>query len=905
VSAPTAGRLLLRQARAEVATLVALAVTTLLVAGVLAAWPRAVARMVADDLAQQVAAQPALDRDLTLPAHPPVGGDLVPDARAVAEGVAALQDVADAQVEAAGPALRGLLDGSRFAVEHPVVEIERGPRAPDVSQMSLSLLLDPGLPDRVEFVTGTAPAPYDAGPAVGLPLASAGSALPPVEVALATETAQALRWEVGESRRSLDLGFPVELRLAGTFEATDPADGSWRHLPSALAASVVDDPNAGVLVTGVGFTDPGALAALVVPNRAAVRFWHPLDAAGVVGADRETLVADLQRVRADQGLRSGTTDVLVAGRAREATVRSLLDVLAVGVCGAALGVLWLAAVLAVERRRAALVLLRARGASGVAVRALVAAQGLVVALPAGAVGIAAGLLLVPGPTRPADLLPAVAAVLAPAVLLAVAAGRVPARAGRADLGSRAWRWRWVAELLVVLAAVASVAVTRQRGLAGASGGTDPLVSALPLVLGLAAAVLVLRLYPWPVRALLGAVRRRPGAAGFLGAAQAARSPAAGLVPVVALVLGVSTVGLSAVTLSTVAAGSERSAVRSTGADVRLDLTVRTPSGGGLTEQQVADARAVDGVAAVAAVGDAGRRTLEIGRTSDTAAVAVVDAAALAEVQAGLPGVPGLPALPAPAGPADALPAVLAAGLDREPDQPVTLLVGADRERVELAPADARVEVPGVVSGQSWILLDRAAWAARTGQEPVLDRLLVRVEPGADPERVAAALTSALDDDLGVHTVAAARAALDRSVLVTGTRTALLVVTGLSALLCAGVLALLLLTGAPARGRTTALLRTLGAPASVGRGLVAAEVAGPVVVSALGGLLVAAVLPRLVLGVADLRLFTGAADRAEPVVDPATVAAVAGAGLVVCAVALAVAVAAARRVAAVEVLREGA
>lgn len=905
MSAPTAGRLLLRQARAEAATLVALAVTTLLVAGVLAAWPRAVDRMVADDLAQQVAAQSALDRDLTLPAHPQIMVDTVPGPAEVAAGMDGLQASADAQTAGAGPALRELLTTARFAVERAVVEIERGPRAPDIAQMSLTVLIDPGLPERVRWVAGAAPAPYDAGAAAGRPLADATGDLPAVEVVLSVAAAEALRWDVGETRRSLDRSFPVDLRLSGTFEAVDPADGSWRHLPSALGASVVDDLNAGVLVTGVGFADPGALAALVVPNGTTTRYWHPLDVSGVADVDREALIADLQRVRADQGLRSGTTDVLIAGRAREATVTSLLDVLAVGMSGAAVGVLWLAAVLAVERRRSALALLRARGASGIAVRGLVAAQGLLVTLPAGAVGIALGMLAVPGATRPADLLPPAAAVLAPTVLLAVAAGRVTGRAGRADVGSAPWRWRWVAEALVVVAAVVSVVVTRQRGLAGATGGADPLVSALPVVLGLAAAVLVLRLYPWPVRGLLGLVRRRPGASGFLGAAQAARSPAAGLVPVVALVLGVATVALSAVTLSTVAAGSERSAVRSTGADVRLDLAVRTASGGGLTEEQVAAARGVEGVAALAAVGDAGRRSVEIGRTSGTAAVVVVDAAALAEVQAGLPGVAALPGALAGAGDGGALPVVLAAGLGAGPGQAAAVLVGATPDSVDVDPAAVVGEVPGVVTGQSWVLVDRAAWTARTGLDPVVDRLLVRVAPGADPQEVAAALTAALDDPLTVRTVAGARAELDRSVLVTGTRTALLVVTGVSALLCAGVLALLLLTGAPARGRTTALLRTLGAPASVGRGLVAAEVAGPVVVSAAGGLLVAAVLPRLVLGAADLRLFTGAAERADLVVDPATVAAVAGAGLVVCAVALAVAVAAARRVAAVEVLREGA
>ncbi|RMI03544.1 hypothetical protein EBM89_19215, partial [Cellulomonas triticagri] len=538
---------------------------------------------------------------------------------------------------------------------------------------------------------------------------------------------------------------------------------------------------------------------------------------------------------------------------------------------------------------------------GAAVRGLAAVQGLLVTVPAGVLGALVGWAVVPGPTRAADLVLPVLAVLAPALLLALAAGRTAE--GRRDLGGPAGRWRWVVEVLVVLAAGVAVAVARDRGLAGATGGGDPLVTALPVVLGLAAAVVVLRVYPWPVRALLAVVRRRPGAGVFLGAAQAARRPAAGIVPVVALVLGVATVALSAVTLSSVTAGTERGAVRGAGADVRVDLTVSVPSGGGLTADQVAAAGAVDGVEAVAAVGDAGRRTLQVGRTTDTVPVRVVDAAALAAVQADLPGVDPLPdALAAPGG---ALAAVVASGADRDTAGDVALVVGMTRVGVPLHVVGAVAEVPGVAAGQTWVLVDRAAWTAATGEEPTVDRLLVRTAPGADPDVVADAVAEAVDDTLAVRTVASERAEVERSVLVRGTRTALLVVTGLSALLCGGVLALLLLTGAPARGRTTALLRVLGAPASVRRTLVAAEVAGPLVVSLVGGLLVGAVLPALVLGVADLRLFTGSTERVDPVLDAGTAAALGGVGLLVCAVALVVAVVAARRVAAAQVLREGA
>jgi hypothetical protein len=126
----------------------------------------------------------------------------------------------------------------------------------------------------------------------------------------------------------------------------------------------------------------------------------------------------------------------------------------------AAGALWLAATIAVERRREGLVLLRARGASSTQLGALVGAQAALAAVPGAALGVLVA-LQVPGRSHAGDfVLPAVLTL--GAVLLVVTAG-AQVHAGRAHRGGR---WRWVAEVLVVVAAVASLTVDP-------GSGTDP------------------------------------------------------------------------------------------------------------------------------------------------------------------------------------------------------------------------------------------------------------------------------------------------------------------------------------------------------------------------------------------------------------------------------------------------
>src|SRR5690606_14282295 len=94
---------------------------------------------------------------------------------------------------------------------------------------------------------------------------------------------------------------------------------------------------------------------------------------------------------------------------------AILAVLVVGPLGAVAAVMVLAARLVVDRRRSALAVLRARGMTGLQVRALTAVEGLVVSVPAALAGLGAGLLAWPGAVTVPQVLLTLAAALAPAV----------------------------------------------------------------------------------------------------------------------------------------------------------------------------------------------------------------------------------------------------------------------------------------------------------------------------------------------------------------------------------------------------------------------------------------------------------------------------------------------------------
>src|SRR5690606_22228138 len=266
----------------------------------------------------------------------------------------------------------------------------------------------------------------------------------------------------------------------------------WLHHALGARASVIADPNRGLLGTATVYVDPAMVTPLTL-GMAETRVWYPMDTVDVTASSVPLLLSQLNGQSATTVLvpagpddpaplqprpSSRLSDTLESLLAQRTGVDAIVAVLAVGPLGATLAVLALGARLVVDRRRPALALLRARGASGTQLRLLIGGEGLVVGLGAAALGFAAGAVVlaragVHAPVTPVHVALALAAGLAPAVALALATSPAGLRPVRADLAPRSRsRVRWVLELVVVAAAVLATWLLLSRGVvAGAGAGS--------------------------------------------------------------------------------------------------------------------------------------------------------------------------------------------------------------------------------------------------------------------------------------------------------------------------------------------------------------------------------------------------------------------------------------------------
>ncbi|WP_454084622.1 FtsX-like permease family protein [Georgenia sp. Marseille-Q6866] len=899
-----------RQATAHRAVPVALALLVLLVAGVATAWPRLLTGVDDRQVTHEIAATSPLSRDVVgvLPTEwprldppPPGSTPYPPDVEANLGGVhVALEELRAAQPEP----LRTLLGEPSFWLQSQPAEVAPPPD-PVIGRQWLRLTVDPQLAERVTLTDGRwpeAPAPVD--PFAGLTDAerwaltldeeatlvdAAIAASGPLELVLSAPAAEVLEWEVGTERRFA--GNTVPALLTGTYEVDDPGADYWDHNLYSAEPHVVDDLNLGTAATAAAYLDPswnGRLPPGFPVHVASFRtqMWFPVAVGALTADDVDAAEAQLVGFTTPQPLgeggelgpapevrfASGLGEVLDRVQQQQAVTSTVLTVIAAGPLGVTLAVLLLAARLLVARRRPGLALLSARGGSGWQLRAMLALEGLVLGVPAAAAGALLAVLLLPGRTAPADLAVTGAVALVPAVMLAASTSPRGLREGRADLGGRSGRWRWVAEAVLLALTAVAVVLLVQRGVVPGTGETDVLLTAVPLLLSAATCVVVLRVYPLPVRALAGVLRRRRGVTAFLGSARAVRDPSGGLVPAVALVIGVSVAMFSAVLGSTISTGVQATAWQSVGADLRL-------SGPVIDEEQAAAIAGVPGVAGVVTVGDAGTVSVS-GERLD---LAVADLAAVRDVQADGVGIDHLPAdLPAAAG--DAVPAVLSA-------EAVEALGAGVGDTLQAAVGDGvALEVVGTVERLAGagttgdVLVDAAAFTAAT-ERAVLPRIaLVDVADGEDPTAVLERVREVEPVALAQNPAGDASGFLS-SPMAGGMNAALTVAVVLSLALVVVAVIMTQLVGAPARARLLAVLRTLGLDRRRARGIVAWELVPLAAVSVLAGGVLGILVPWVVLGRMDLRALTGGEEQPGLVVDPLVVGGVLGGVLLVTALAV--------------------
>ncbi|GGV46571.1 membrane protein [Streptomyces longisporoflavus] len=570
---------------------------------------------------------------------------------------------------------------------------------------------------------------------------------------------------------------------------------------------------------------------------------------------------------------------------------ALASVTAVGFAAVVVG-----ALLSVRRRLDVHRLQRARGAS---------ATGL--ALGRAAETAPAVLLGYGGGCAVAALLPGASSAYGLGLLVAVSVWlvlplltwwAVRDRALLRDKGAGRGR-RAVAEAGVVVLALAGVFALRARGTEGDAGG-DPLLAAVPVLLGLATVVVLVRLYPLPVRLAARWAGRGRGAVALIAFSRAAKEAPARALALLVLVVTLAGAVFGGLVAGTLTEGRRDAVAWRVGADAAFLGAGRDPD----TAGRLARARGVRETAAVRQLRvdpvsgtDGGRYGIASLVGIDTAKLRTAtprSPAARALRDAGLGEGEGKrksarhgrgsrpPDIRVLADAADAgdLLTITVHGKERRL-RVVGALPDAVRNDPVLGPVRAAAE------GREHLLLtdnrDLEGFDAGEFEESALLLYGPHLDVSELRSVVPRTAPGTATGELRVR--AEEQAEADDDGLTAALTTAYTACTALAVLLALLALVLELLLSAPARGSTAARLRTLGLDARATAGLHLLQLLPLVLAAVAGGVALGLTLPQLLGPALDLREFTGGPAAPAPRTDALFTAALAAGTVVLMAAAV--------------------
>jgi putative ABC transport system permease protein len=677
------------------------------------------------------------------------------------------------------------------------------------------------------------------------------------QAALSARTADVFGLEVGSTAvLRTDPGDPMvgrappryaAIEVTGIYEVPEPAAEWW------LADRYLVEPVVRQLGGDIRFYDAAALLAdeaypafmaSTAEDHPPVRYtWRRfVDPARLDASTVEPLLVDLRRAQTtfptanptpayETGYRTGLLPLIEGQQARWAAATAILTVLAIGPAAVAAAAVALVAVLAAQRRRAALSVSRSRGASVGQLVAAVVLEGLLLTVPAVAVAILLAQLAIPA--GPGMQTVVVATSVAVATVLILVATSVPAASSEARGGRDTGivrpptPRRLVGEALLVGLALGGAWLLRERGVRGSSSaGTletaDPLIAAVPALVGLAAGVLAVRLVPIPMRFLAWLARGRRDLVPVLAMRRATSGTGVG--PILVVLLATATIGaFASAALVHLERGTEAVAWQETGAAYRITV----PSG---PLPATIEPESLPGVEASATVF---RTAVPVGLSGPRTNLLIVDVPGIEAVTAGTPADPVLPeAVRGTPGAPEPIPAVISRSLGQRAD-------GVDPgERFELSvegytleyeAIDVRDSFPGVEPGNHFVVVSRehirtAAPTARMDPTAMLLR--------APDDRVGDLRAAVSEVVAGgtLHARAERTAELRGSPVAVAVRAGIAGAALVSALYAALAVAAALALAGLARAVEVAHLRTLGLSRRQALGLVVME-HGPTVIAA--------------------------------------------------------------------------
>lgn len=800
------------------------------------------------------------------------------------------------------PSLAAVLAPATVVVETPSYQVSEGTSL--ATEMRLRIMEGAG--DHVRLDTGRAPTAqlgsvpdplHTADPGEDVPM------IPQFEAEISKAAADKLGLTVGSSltlvpQTGLDPlagGSAIAVKIVGIFEAADAADPYWiedarvtgftlREISSNdtdVQSTVLVAPETySTLVTGIGFQGATSGGITIAPPSRRVSWRYATDASLLHPADIEAVVAGLRRLEAiyplsalnpdAPSLQTGLLRQLVALQGPWNATGAVLALAAIGAATVALVCLALVIAMTGDERRRVFLLQRERGASLIQALAAILVEAILVSIPTAIVGAILAIRLVPeGDDRWA--IGGAAAVAGATIFLEILAvlravvgkAPTPGRTAVARPGVRARRL--VFEGVVVALAIFGAETLRQRGLQGAgsapagggvgavratleptstagTAGADPFLVLVPVLVGIAAGIVVTRLAPFPLAAIAWLSARGRGFGSVLAARRAARAPWASRV--LLIILPIATLGaFASATLVHLDRTAQLQSWQDVGAAYRLDAGPDRLVGGYLLPTDFDPSRIAGVTAAVRAhlepIGIIGGGQREL---------VAIDLAAYVQMLSGSPVALSVPAaiLAAPAataagapipGSTDApLPAIVSAGSAGTRRE---LAVGdVFQLEVETKPISFRVVAirdafPGVPAGQSFFVV---SWPQLDAAAPARLPFVTSYFLAAPPE-AAAALQAAVHQVLPDAIVSgrASRAAALSGQSVVGVLSAGILALAAIALLYAAlaVVAAFILTAA-ARADEAAHLSTLGLTDRQSRWMLFPEFGPPVVLGALAG-----------------------------------------------------------------------
>lgn len=476
-------------------------------------------------------------------------------------------------------ARRDTVETTRFtAVDAP------GVPGPAGTTRLMTLEYVQGAEDHLRLATGRMP--EERGEIVPLPFRLGQPRAQLVEVAVPLAAANQLSLKVGDVlylEPDLDdtLVGPVPLserqmvaaEVTGIFVPKTEADHVWLD-DARLGRAVVRDTDRRRYVYGFGLFAPsayGEVAAATEPLPLRYSWRYDVDAGGFDAGELDRLDSDVRELdaslgessfgqRLGTGVRTGLSGVLTSYRGDRDAAAAVLAIGATGLLALALAVVALLGGLAASRRGEGIALVRSRGAASWQVLGAEAVEGIAIALPAGALGYVLAILASDGGSASLSLLLVLGIVLGTGVILAAAASGAARRGlaarGRDEVAAGEVSPRRLAvEGAIVVASLVGVYLLRRRGLADQQG-FDPYLAAVPLLLGLAAGIVAVRIYPLPVRFLAAAAGRRRDLVPSLALRRVARQPGVTAAPLLVLLLGVSVSVFAAVMAATLTRAQE-------------------------------------------------------------------------------------------------------------------------------------------------------------------------------------------------------------------------------------------------------------------------------------------------------------------------------------------------------------